>query len=171
MPAVAISPLIPRNTIDHRLYDHTSIPATLEALFGLSPMTQRDAMANSLTPLLSLASPRGDAPAALPEPAHSGIGGCPPFSCSGGGAMAQSILAQQTPVARPQDSIDEGNLPGVLQSALRSQLALAPERRDEIIARFQTLKTREDAMAYLDQVRLKVDAAKASASSIAATKP
>jgi len=171
VPAVAISPLIPRNTIDHRLYDHASIPATLEALFGLSPMTQRDAMANSLTPLLSLASPRGDAPATLPEPAHSGIGGCPPFSCSGGGAMAQSILAQQTPVARPQDSIDEGNLPGVLQSALRSELALAPERRDEIIARFQTLKTREDAMAYLDQVRLKVDAAKASASSIAAPKP
>ena len=85
--------------------------------------------------------------------------------------MAQSILAQQTPVARPQDSIDEGNLPGVLQSALRSELALAPERRDEIIARFQTLKTREDAMAYLDQVRLKVDAAKASASSIATPKP
>ena len=39
------------------------------------------------------------------------------------------------------------------------------------IARFQTLKTRADAMAYLDQVRLEVDAAKASASSIAAPKP
>ena len=34
-------------------------------------MTQRDAMANSLTPLLSLASPRGDAPTTLPEPVHS----------------------------------------------------------------------------------------------------
>src|SRR2546426_10715794 len=52
VPAVAISPLIPRNLIDHRLYDHASIPATLQALFGLNAMTQRDARANNLTPLL-----------------------------------------------------------------------------------------------------------------------
>src|SRR5207245_8760031 len=108
-------------------------------LFGLSPMTQRDARANNLEPLLSLASPRVDTPATLPEPAHSGIGGCPPFSCSGSGAIAQSILAQRTPVARPQDSIDEGNLPGVLQAALLSELALDPERKPEILGRFQTV--------------------------------
>lgn len=43
VPAVIVSPLIPRNVIDHRLYDHTSIPASLEAVFGLDPLTKRDA--------------------------------------------------------------------------------------------------------------------------------
>jgi len=162
VPAVAISPLIPRNLIDHRLYDHSSIPATLEDLFGPKPMTQRDAAANKLTPLLSLAIPRGDAPSILPEPAQSGIGGCPPVPYAGVGAMPMAFLARPDPVARPQDSIDDGNLPGVLHSALRSELALAPERKDEILARFQRLKTRADATAYLEEVRLKVSVAKAS---------
>src|SRR5947209_5769984 len=31
VPAVVISPLIPKNLIDHRIYDHTSILATLES--------------------------------------------------------------------------------------------------------------------------------------------
>ncbi|HZH78239.1 MAG TPA: alkaline phosphatase family protein, partial [Archangium sp.] len=46
VPAVVVSPLIPANVIDHRLYDHASVPATLERLFGLAPLTQRDARAN-----------------------------------------------------------------------------------------------------------------------------
>ena len=42
VPAVVISPWIPKNIVDHRLYDHSSIPATIEKLFGLDPMTARD---------------------------------------------------------------------------------------------------------------------------------
>jgi phospholipase C len=121
-------------------------------------MTQRDAAANNVTPLLSLASPRSDAPATLPDPAQSGVGGCPSFSCSGG--VAQSLLAQNTPTTRPQDPVDDGNLPGVLQSALRCELALAPERRAEILARFSQIRTRAEATAYLDEVRPKANAAK-----------
>ena len=33
--------------------------------------------------------------ATLPEQAVSGVGGCPPFTCSGG--VAQTLLAQHTP--------------------------------------------------------------------------
>jgi hypothetical protein len=73
VPAIAISPLIPANTVDHTTYDHTSLLATVEGLFGFEPMTRRDAAANSLEHLLSLASPRTDAPTALPDPADSGI--------------------------------------------------------------------------------------------------
>src|SRR5438105_15689702 len=36
VPAIIVSPLIPRNLIDHRIYDHSSVPATLEAIFGLT---------------------------------------------------------------------------------------------------------------------------------------
>lgn len=73
VPAIVISPLIPRNMIDHTIYDHTSLLATVEALFGLKPLTKRDAAAQSLTRLISLNIPRIDAPLTLPEPAVSGF--------------------------------------------------------------------------------------------------
>lgn len=156
VPAVVISPLTPRNLIDHRLYDHTSIPATLEAIFGLAPMTCRDATANNLTPLLSLTVPRGDAPTALEAPADSQIGGCEPFSCT------TQVATEPLPPTRPLDSADEGNLPGFLHLALRWDVALSPpEQRPAAIARFRTVETRADAWHYLSQVRQKITSAKA----------
>jgi phospholipase C len=151
VPAVMISPLIPRNLIDHRVYDHASIPATIEACFGLSPLTLRDAKANKLTALASLSNARSDAPTTLPEPANSGIGGCEPFSAS----TAPVMVSQ--PISRPQDSLDDGNVPGVLHAALRSDLAASPpEQRELIIARVSALQTRADAKQYIDEVRQKV---------------
>jgi phospholipase C len=76
VPAVVVSPLIPRSTIDHACYDHASIPATLERNFMLDPLTARDAAANDVLHLLTLASPRtgdADAPRTLPPPANSGF--------------------------------------------------------------------------------------------------
>ena len=71
VPAIVISPLIPKNVIDHRLYDHASIPATIESFFGVDALTERDAKANRLDALLSLNAPRTDTPATLPSPATS----------------------------------------------------------------------------------------------------
>ena len=159
VPAVVISPLIPRNLIDHRVYDHASIPATLEACFGLRPMTQRDANASNLMPLLSLSSPRGDAPAVLPAPAQSGVGGCSPIVYSAG-AMPEELITP-LPVARPVASVDTGNVPGIMHSALRADLALSPpEQRNSIIARFSAIRTRADADRYLSEVRQKMRAAR-----------
>src|SRR5207248_10042162 len=74
VPAIVISPLIPRNLIDHTLYDHSSLLATVEKLLGLKPLTQRDGQANDLLHLFSLSAvPRRDAPTTLPEPADSGF--------------------------------------------------------------------------------------------------
>jgi phospholipase C len=72
VPAVVISPLIERGVIDHTVYDHASIPATAERLFGLDAMTDRDAQANDVRHLLTRDTPRTDAPTTLPEPAESG---------------------------------------------------------------------------------------------------
>ena len=160
VPAVVISPLIPRNLIDHHVYDHASIPATLEACFGLNPMTQRDANANNLMPLVSLSSPRGDAPTVLPAPANSGVGGCTPFSCSSTAATPDA-LSMALPISRPQDSVNGDNLPGFLHSALRFDLALsAPEQRGTILAQFSSIRTRAEAMQYVNGVRQKVRAAR-----------
>jgi phospholipase C len=149
VPAVVVSPLIPRNLIDHRLYDHASIPATLEAIFGLAPLTKRDAAANTLTPLVSLAVPR-DTPKTLPQLAQSGF-------------AAHELLASPAvaPATRPADSVNEGNLPGVIHAALRSDLELSPPgQHAAIMAHVSSLKTRADASRYLEQVRQKVRAAK-----------
>ena len=69
VPTVVVSPWIPRNTVDHTLYDHTTIPATVKKVLGLpSFLTARDAAANTFSHLLSLDAARDDCPAALPRP-------------------------------------------------------------------------------------------------------
>ena len=60
--------LLAQGAVDHTLYDHTSVLATVEALFGLKPLTQRDANANNLLPLVS-ATLRTDCPTSLVGPA------------------------------------------------------------------------------------------------------
>jgi phospholipase C len=67
VPAVVISPYTPLNTIDHTLYDHTSVIATLNKRFNLGPvgeklLTDRDGYANTFDKLFSLSSPRKDIP-------------------------------------------------------------------------------------------------------------
>jgi phospholipase C len=72
LPAIIVSPHIRKNVIDHRLYDHSSIPATVEEAFDVPALTARDKAANSATALLNLADPRTDTPATLPATAAPG---------------------------------------------------------------------------------------------------
>jgi phospholipase C len=153
VPAIVISPLIPRNLIDHRLYDHASIPATIEGIFGLNAMTNRDAAANRLTALATLEAPRLDAPATLPSPADSGAG------LSHALALVQTPAAVALSVSRPADTVNQGSLPAILQSALHQDLAVSPpEQREAIFKRVSSIKTREQARAYMQEVRLKIAA-------------
>jgi phospholipase C len=151
VPAVVISPWIPKNVVDHRLYDHASIPATVGKLFGLNSMTARDASANTVLALLSLDSARGDAPTTLPSPA----GGS-----AAAGAFAMAIApaaAYSQPVAsRPNDSVNDGNLPVVLHAAMRQDIELSPpDQREAIIRKVATIKTRSEAASYLASVSAK----------------
>jgi phospholipase C len=144
VPAVIASPLIPAGIIDHRLYDHSSIPATIEAAFGLPPLTARDKAARNLLPLLSLATARGDAPTVLPAPATP---------------AAAPLAAQQVPA--PTSTVDGGSLPGFLHVAMRHDMALSPPaQRHAILTRVQAIQTRAQAAQYLSEVRAKIQAAK-----------
>ena len=58
VPAVVVSPLIPPDTVDGTVYDHTSVLATVEKLYGVTPLTQRDKHANDVL-ACSLSRPRG----------------------------------------------------------------------------------------------------------------
>jgi len=155
VPALAISPFVPRNLIDHRVYDHSSIPATIERLFGLGPLTQRDALANSVESLATLATPRTDAPLTLPNPVAAA-------SIAPMASVAPMAMAAPS-AASPTDSIDKGNLPGFLHVVLRTDLDLSPPgERSAILARFKTIKTRADAQQYMAEVRAKASAAGAT---------
>jgi phospholipase C len=149
VPAVVISPWIRKNVVDHRLYDHASIPATVGKLFGLSSMTARDAAANTVLPLLSLDSARGDAPTTLPSPASPAAG-------AQAMAIAPAAAYSQAVASRPNDSVNDGNLPVVLHAAMRQDIELSPpEQRKAIISKVAAIRTRSEAASYLASVSAK----------------
>ena len=158
VPAVVISPLIPKNLVDHRLYDHSSIPRALQRFFGLPALTKRDGTGNQLADLVTLSAARQDTPETLPPPANSG-GAITP-------QMAMASPAPGTPsVSRPQERADHGNLPAILQSAMHQDLELAggsQDQRQAVIKRVGKIQTRQDAMLYLEDVRRRVATSKAA---------
>lgn len=145
VPAIVISPLIPRNMIDHTFYDHTSLLATVETLFGLKPLTKRDAAAHSLTHLISLNIPRIDAPLTLPDPAVSG------FHCNDDPNQAtQNVQFGDT---RP---IHKSTMAGFLHVALLKALALADEHdKPQITEKYLAIKTIDEARQFMSSISMK----------------
>ncbi len=93
VPAVVVSPWISQGTIDHTLYDHSSLPATLKLLFGLpSFLTKRDAQANTFERLCSLDAVRTD----LPQ-------GLRPVAASLAQAYDSAVSALESQMAAPSD--------------------------------------------------------------------
>ncbi len=138
VPAVVVSPRIARGTIDHRLYDHSSIPKTIEMAFGLKSLTQRDAAANSAGALLTLPAARNDTQETLPQPAPTGEL-VPPPTQSG------------------EESVDSGNLPLFLHVAMRHELAIShPDQKQAILGRVQAIKTRAQAAQYIGEIASRI---------------
>lgn len=138
VPAVVVSPWIAKNLIDHRLYDHSSVPAMLEQLFGLPPLTARDAAAASPAVLATLDAPRSDAPTQLPNPAS------PPPS----------------PRAAPQDDRIPLSMQGFLYVAMKHESELEPERQAAIVSRVAAIRTRAQAQQYMQDVAAKLRVAR-----------
>jgi len=53
VPAIVVSPWVARGLVDHTTYDHSSVLATLERLFSLQPLTDRDREANDVLSLIT----------------------------------------------------------------------------------------------------------------------
>jgi phospholipase C len=143
VPAIVISPRIPKNLIDHRTYDHASILATIEKLFELDPLTDRDRNANSLTPLLTLMTPRTDAPTTVG----------PRFG------IEPTPRGPATAPSRPGASINEADAAPLLAILVAQDLQVSrPEERAAIFRRVREIKTHADAWAYMKHVERKVAA-------------
>ena len=148
VPALIVSPRIPQNLIDHRTYDHASIPATAGKLLGFPPLTGRDRRVRDVTPLISLPEPR-PTPAALPEPAAA--------------PGVTPVPAQPAGEASDDGRAEGGNLPGFLHIAQRYDLALSPPpQHPAIMARVAGITTRGAARQYLEEVAAKTAAARSA---------
>jgi len=163
VPAIICSPWIPRNVIDHREYEHASVPSTVERLWDLPNMTDRDDHARDLSSVLTLSSPRLDAPQTLP-PAAEPEASCPDdedhVAASSEGLTVRpkgATLFDSTTLARAREHNSKAitsTAAAFLLVALRRDLQLAPpsERRRiyEQVRRFQTMG---EAAAYAGSVR------------------
>jgi len=81
VPAIVVSPFVPIGTIDHSVYDHTSILKTTDKLLGLNgllDLTARVRAADDFTKMLSLSTPRSEVPV-CPSPIAT-AGGARPSS-------------------------------------------------------------------------------------------
>ncbi|NWJ42343.1 MAG: hypothetical protein HXX12_15390 [Geothrix sp.] len=159
VPTLVVSPLIPSvqangvgdqncNLIDHTQYDHGSLLATIEQIYGLSPLTHRDATAREFSHLLSLPAPRSDAPWTLPEAAKSG------FNCADDASNPPS--GPTGPLAEPVNP-DESHpigpsLRGFVELAGIIDARLHPTDKAQIARRVQELTTQADAHTYLTRV-------------------
>ena len=148
VPAVIVSPRIPRNVIDHRVYDHASIPAAIERVFGLAPLTDRDRHANAPNALCTLLSPRTDTPATLADVAVS--------------ANVASV-APKTPAQLAQPIADPSVMPFVQVAAIEHlKMTTDPAERAAIVANARTIETYGQAYVYMKSVTTQVRATRAA---------
>jgi phospholipase C len=154
VPAVIVSPLIPKNLIDHRVYEHSSVIATLINLFHLDPLTPRTSSSRDFTRLVTLDVPR-ETPMTLPDPMA--------------GIMARSIklTVADTVAEKPDAPLEDdptGLIAVVVISGLVQHLEVTPNSEHPAIReRVKSLRTHGDALAYLKEVDVLVKQARRKA--------
>jgi phospholipase C len=118
VPAVLVSPWIPKGTLDTTVYDHASVPATLKDLFQLSDfLTMRDRTSNPLNLSLWSDQMRDDTPETLPR--HMEI--------QAEAEAAKTLALTVESVAESMDEASEEPLSEYQQSLLDLASTLAPE--------------------------------------------
>jgi hypothetical protein len=164
VPAVVISPWIPRGTIDHAEHDHSSVIKTVAELFSLSSLTDRDRHTKSLSHLIKLTAPRTDAPLQLPAAAESGWRctsddpGSTIGNTMGGLTSREEHEAQQRRFAASRATLEdrrpEPRIRGFARIALRRYLTIAPiSQRDAILERFMSIRNSYEARQFIMEAR------------------
>ena len=152
VPAIVVSPYIPKNTVCPTLFDHTSMLKTVEENLQLPSLTLRDAAANSLLPILSSDVARTDCPVSLNEPAPAAM------------AMAMAVPLPEAERATSNLTLlpEKGNVHGFLAIANKvdhelSDGTMAP--RSLLLAQVHTnITTVGQANDYFKAVLAKIQA-------------
>lgn len=148
VPTIVVSPYISKGIIDKRVYDHSSIPATIEESFGLTSLTQRDKQAARMTSLLTLKDPRKDAPMTLPPPASSGVRF--EFLSRIETDFEKVVIELGLEDNKPVDPAVAGFVHVAL---LRKLSASSTTEKDSIVAEARTVQSNADAVRYIQKVR------------------
>jgi phospholipase C len=162
IPVLVISPYTARGAIDHRSHDHTSVLATVEHIFGLQPLTRRDAGALGVDQLFSLKAARQDAPTRLPSPAVSGLPDC---ESDRGEQLAGDLETMPAHLAGQV----EAALVGFLHVGVARELHLAAlakrdvehaieRERDRLLTTYDQIRTKFDAVKFIREVQSKYEA-------------
>jgi len=164
VPTLVISPYIKKGVIDHTCYDHTSMLATVERLFGMKNLTNRDKAANDLLHLLTLENPRMDAPTTLPDAATNPH----PLPCEEDDESVDELLIKRSElrIAREKGQYKESEIGafkltssqiGFVQVALLKVLQTAEYPvRIQWIEQYKDIKTGIDAAIFMTEARLKL---------------
>ncbi len=145
VPAVVISPLCPQGMIEHRRLEHAAIPATVEQVFGLQPMTVRDSSIVGVQNLATLQTPRQNTPLTLtPDGQRSRA----PLPAAGSNKAPASI--------DPATRLDSVNDPWLISTIFivakgHMEAAATPAESTRIKTQVQGLKTIGDLMQYLNE--------------------
>ena len=153
VPAIVVSAYTAKGTLigdaadnPATVFDHTSVLATVEKLYGLTPLTKRDAAANTLEVALNLSAPRlspTEAPTALPNPAGDALAASPTDPADIFAADAQAPLSS--------------NQKTMAALALACDLKISPsDHHAALISNHQKLVEQKDAADYIQKVEAKV---------------
>lgn len=155
--------------VDGTQYDHSSLLATVEALFGLKPLTARDGAASTLLKLLTRTTARTNAPAALGQAAVSGFT-CdddPPAGASsssqsltgGNGTRGQGKEPPKDPNGRTREAGPiGGSMRGFQEIALLKALKNARGRdRQQIRKEYLAADNHDGARRFIHKVASFVD--------------
>lgn len=149
VPAVIISPLIKKGTVDHGIYDHSSIARTISDMFGTAHLTDRDQAAKSLKPLLTLTfgnkTVRTNCVTTLPNPVR-------PLSNN----ISETEHATRLERVRTRPLPTRGNIHGFLQIMAKTEYEIRGKSASaaaEILERVKSIKTFGDVQNYSRYVK------------------
>jgi len=144
VPAIIVSPLIPKNTIDHTIYDHTSILATLRDRFGIRHLTQRDETASPFSHVFRLPEARKDTPLTLPHPAEAAS------------ALWKGPRRREVPDDAPLSALPDSARTFILAAAVADRKARGAGSGPAVAAEVLNLRTVGDARRYASEVDARV---------------
>ena len=153
VPGIVVSAYTAQGTIigdspgePSTIFDHSSVLATVEKLFGLKPLTQRDRAANTLEIALNLTAPRllpAEALTTLPDPAADAV--------VAGAADPAKVFA-----ADPQAPLST-NQTTMAALALACEMKLTPaDYHAALVSNHQKIVEQQDAADYIQKVENKV---------------
>jgi len=155
VPAILVSAYTQKGTVVgtdptdvSTIFDHSSIPATVEKLFGLQPLTPRDSAAKTLDIALNQSAPRlssADAPTTLPDPVPDTL-------------LTRLInFFRRKPAAAADDAPLSKNQKSQLALALACDLKVSdPAQHQALRKRHAAILRQKEAAEYIRGVETKI---------------